>query len=95
VTRTHGGPRIAIPRVNQSDHLAPLMLWWSTLYALSTFARYESDRWLDALNVDESELAVPLEELLDVAMSAIPALVLMELLEGHQQTHSASELEGG
>jgi hypothetical protein len=89
------GLRIAMPRVNQSDYLSPLVLWWSTLFGLSTFARYESELWLSALDVDKSELAVPLEELLDVAMSSVPALVLEELLEGHMRPQNTTELEGG
>jgi hypothetical protein len=84
-----------MPRVNQSDYLSPLVLWWSTLFGLSTFARYESELWLSALDVDKSELAVPLEELLDVAMSSVPALVLEELLEGHMRPQNTTELEGG
>lgn len=53
-----------------------LMLWWMLLLALSSFARYEPARWTAAINPDESKIAVPLEETLEVASAMLPRLVL-------------------
>lgn len=56
--------------------VSPLMTWWALLYGLSMLARYHPAPWLDALAVDASPLAVPLEDAMEVAMEAIPHLVL-------------------
>jgi YaaC-like Protein len=58
----------------------PLMLWWVLLFGLSIFARYHPNLWLEALQVESSEIAVPLEAVLDTALSVIPAMVHHELL---------------
>jgi hypothetical protein len=63
-----------------TELLNPLMLWWMLLFGLSIFARYNPSLWVEALDLDGSELAVPLEGLLDRALTAVPALVLHELL---------------
>lgn len=60
--------------------LNPLMLWWILLFGLSVFARYHPSLWIEVLEVDSSELAVPLEGVLDKALSVIPTLVHHELL---------------
>lgn len=64
------------PAVAGSAVLSPLMTWWAVLYALSMVARYEPDNWVGLLDVDKSDLAVPLEDLLVDAMGALPHLVL-------------------
>jgi hypothetical protein len=64
----------------QDERPAELMLWWALLYGLSIFARYHPGLWMEALAVDRSELAVPLEGVLDAALEAIPALIHQELL---------------
>jgi hypothetical protein len=51
-----------VPEVGPSkDHLSPLMLWWVLLFGLSMLARYVPGAWSEALAVNESSLAVPLE----------------------------------
>jgi YaaC-like Protein len=52
------------------------MLWWALLFGLSSIARYDPETWIDALVVNDSELAVPIEAALDVALEALPELIL-------------------
>jgi hypothetical protein len=44
-------------------------------------ARYESAGWVAALDYDSSELAAPLERLLDTGLERVPELVLEALLQ--------------
>jgi hypothetical protein len=70
------------PTVNErSDALSPLMAWWLLLYGLSMLARYYPAAWTQALDLDESRWAVPLEYALDEALEALPRLVLGALQE--------------
>lgn len=62
-----------------SELLSPLMAWWALLYALSMLARYQPDEWVKALDIDKSPFAVPIDDALEVALSAIPHLVLEAL----------------
>lgn len=64
-----------------ADELPPMLLWWVLLFGLSLLARYEPAAWRAALDADASDLAVPLEELLDEALEVTPAL-LHEALTG-------------
>jgi len=74
-----------VPVVGEADdELPPLLLWWVLLFGLSVLARYEPAAWRAALDPDTSPLAVPLEELLDEAMVATPAL-LSEALTGEPE----------
>ena len=59
----------------ESQLLSPLMSWWVLLYGLSMVARYHPALWADALTVDESTRAVPLESLLEQAVEVLPELV--------------------
>jgi hypothetical protein len=59
----------------QQEQVSDLMSWWTLLFGLSIFARYHPGLWMEALAVDHSELAVPLEAVLDRALAVIPALV--------------------
>lgn len=59
----------------EREQVSDLMLWWTLLFGFSIFARYHPGLWMEALAVDLSELAVPLEAVLDLALSVIPALV--------------------
>jgi hypothetical protein len=78
------GQRWLRPAVGtQRDYLKPLCAWWVLLYALSMAARYEPASWTNALAINSSNLAAPLESLLDDAMLDIPQLVL-EALEEQQ-----------
>jgi hypothetical protein len=76
------GQHLLRPAVgSQRDYLKPLAAWWILLYGLSMVARYEPAPWADVLAVNRSDLAAPLESLLDNAMLDIPQLVL-EALDG-------------
>ncbi len=59
--------------------LSWLLTWWTLLFGLSMLARYEPVGWATALDVESSELAVPLEELLDIALELVPELIIDEL----------------
>jgi hypothetical protein len=63
------------------DELPALLIWWVLLFALSLLARYEPAAWRAALDPDQSGLAVPLEHLLEEALTITPYL-LYEVLTG-------------
>jgi hypothetical protein len=69
----------ALPTVGGDSALHPLMLWWAMLLALSSLVRYHPAAWTAALNPDSSELAVYLEQLLDVAETRVPERMLRAL----------------
>jgi hypothetical protein len=50
------------------------------LFGLSLLARYKPALWVQALAVDRSDRAVPLEVVLDQAVEALPALVYSALI---------------
>lgn len=70
------GTRLLLPRAGGKDALSPLMLWWVLLFALSSIARYDPELWIAALDVNNSQLAVPVEAALDAALEALPELIL-------------------
>jgi hypothetical protein len=74
------GPRSGAylrPALNDADEtLAPLAMWFGTLFALSILARYHPERWTSALNRDGSRLAIPIEETLDAGWELLPHLLL-------------------
>ncbi len=57
-----------------------LLTWWALLFGLSMVARYQPAGWVGALRYDESELAAPLEQLLEIGLDRVPELVLGALL---------------
>jgi hypothetical protein len=70
------------PALNDAeDTLAPLAVWFATLLALSSLARYHPERWMRALQRDRSRLAIPIEETLDVGRELLPHLILRQLTE--------------
>jgi YaaC-like protein len=72
-----------IPGVNKAgDVLEPILLWWCLLHALSSLARYHSAEWTAALNPDSSQWAVPVEQVLSMALEIVPRLVLNALSPG-------------
>lgn len=73
------GTRLLFPRAGRKDAISPLMLWWALLFGLSSVARYEPELWIDALEVNSSPLAVPIEAALDAALEALPELILSAL----------------
>ncbi|WP_143234554.1 YaaC family protein [Paractinoplanes atraurantiacus] len=65
-----------VPAVGSNKHpMHPLMTWWAVLYTLSMLARYQSAEWATYINVDRSPHAVPIEQLLQGALSAVPELI--------------------
>ena len=75
------GDRWLMPRLpGESQLLSPLMLWWVLLLGLSLLARYKPALWVQALTVDKSDRAVPLEVLLDQGVEALPELVYSALI---------------
>jgi hypothetical protein len=78
--------RWLIPRVGDAeDELPPLLLWWVLLFGLSLLARYEPAVWRAALDV-ERPMAVPLEDLMDEALTAIPHWLLWSITKSQQVT---------
>jgi hypothetical protein len=71
--------RLIHPRLANRDYLRPIMLWWVLLFGLSSIARYDPEMWVAALNVNETQQAVPIEAALDAALSAVPELILLAL----------------
>lgn len=69
-----------IPQLPGGRCPSRLMTWWALLYGLSILARYHPGTWLEALRVDKSALAVPIEDALETAYRAIPPLVLDALV---------------
>jgi hypothetical protein len=59
-----------------NSFLHPLLVWWVVLYGLSMLARYEPAGWAAMIDIDSSDEAAAIENILDQAMDAIPALVL-------------------
>jgi hypothetical protein len=59
--------------------LSPLLTWWTLLFGLSMLARYEPATWTAALSYDTSELAAPLDGLLQVALERVPELIFTAL----------------
>lgn len=58
------------------EQLHPFLCWWAVLYTLSMQARYVPHQWTRHVDVNQSQTAVPLEHLLDVALAAVPELIL-------------------
>jgi hypothetical protein len=73
------GKRLLVPRLGDGEFLSPVMLWWVLLFGLSSLARYDPEEWVAALDVNASEQAVPIEAALDLAVDALPALILEAL----------------
>ena len=61
------------------DHLPPVMLWWALIHGLSLLARYQPAEWRAALDLDRSEIADPLREVLDQAMEIVPELLFLAM----------------
>jgi hypothetical protein len=65
------------PALNDAgDILSALGLWWVTLLALSSLARYHPEKWTCALDRDKSQTAIPIEEALSVGREMLPWLLL-------------------
>jgi hypothetical protein len=57
----------------------PLVVWLGILFSLSMAARYHSERWAALLQVDGSNSAPVLEDILQCANTTCPALILHTL----------------
>ncbi|MFI9010141.1 YaaC family protein [Actinosynnema sp. NPDC053489] len=60
---------------SQKTGIHRLCLWWAVLYHLSMVARYTPNAWTADLDVDNSSLAVGLEQLLELAFEEVPQIV--------------------
>ncbi|WP_409497004.1 YaaC family protein [Amycolatopsis sp. cmx-11-12] len=69
----------ALPEIAGGPSPHPLMLWWALLLGLSSLTRYEPAAWSAAIDLDASELAVPLEQVLEIAEDRLPARILESL----------------
>ncbi|MEV0427879.1 YaaC family protein [Micromonospora sp. NPDC050495] len=77
--------RYAFPAVGaNTDSLHPVMAWWAVLFALSMLARYQPEAWADHIAVDSSKVAVPIEQLLTEALTAVPELLLQTIMDVSQ-----------
>ncbi|PZF88570.1 YaaC family protein [Micromonospora deserti] len=77
--------RYVFPAVGaNTDSLHPVMAWWAVLFALSMLARYQPEAWADHITVDSSTVAVPIEQLLTAALTAVPELLLQTIMEVSQ-----------
>ena len=66
----------AYPSLDGGDRpVHPLLVWWAILFRLSMLARYEPQAWERLSDVNVSADAVPLEHLLNAALSAVPELI--------------------
>jgi hypothetical protein len=59
----------------------PLMIWWAILYVLSMLTRYEPEGWAKVVDVNTSPDAVPVEFLLEEALSVIPEEIHRAILQ--------------
>lgn len=74
--------RYAFPAVgSNTDSLHPVMAWWAVLFALSMLARYHPETWAEHIAVDSSKVAVPIEQLLTEALTAVPELLLQTIMD--------------
>ena len=65
------------PALNQAgDVLDILPLWWATLLALSSLARYHPEAWRGVLTRDRSPEAVPVEDALQIGREILPWLLI-------------------
>jgi hypothetical protein len=74
--------RYVFPAVGaNTESLHPVMAWWAVLFALSMLARYQPEAWADHIAVDNSKVAVPIEQLLTEALTAVPELLLQTIMD--------------
>jgi hypothetical protein len=70
MTRSYAGDRYFLPVLGSMKRgLHPLMAWWAVLYALSMLA------------IDNSQYTVPIERLLERAISHLPVLIADTITE--------------
>lgn len=84
VTRSfdHSTERWLLPAASGSDQaFEPITAWWVLLFGMSILARYDPALWSGALDLDQSDRAVPLRLILDEALVAVPELIADALLD--------------
>ncbi|MFE4925156.1 YaaC family protein [Streptomyces sp. NPDC056661] len=82
MSRPYAGARYFLPVLSlMRRELHPLMAWWTVLYALSMLARYQPATWVKLISVDDSRHAVPIERLLERAISHLPVLIADTITE--------------
>lgn len=78
---SRSGSGLALPSVaGNGQSQAPLIAWWTLLYAFSMLARYHPATWTSLLDVRRSQPAVPVEGLLSTAIDVIPRYLLQALV---------------
>lgn len=76
------GERLAFPSIGGSQLPShPLLVWWATLYALSTLARYEPEHWAAITSVNTSADAAAVEHLMNEALIVLPELIHQAITE--------------
>jgi hypothetical protein len=79
LTRSPRSGAYLLPALNNAGDTMPFLpLWWATLLALSSIARYSPDRWVAALARDRSRQAMPIEGALQNAHELLPHMLLAE-----------------
>ncbi|MGW0703343.1 YaaC family protein [Streptomyces sp. NPDC002867] len=82
MTRRYAGACYFLPVLSpMKRELHPLMAWWAVLYTLSMLARYQPATWVKLISVDDSPHAVPIERLLERAISHLPVLIADTIAE--------------
>jgi hypothetical protein len=76
----------AFPLLREQE-LHPVVIWWAVLYTMSMLARYEPESWARAIDVNNSDWAVPLEHILDQALPALPEVIYEALAEPPKAKH--------
>jgi hypothetical protein len=81
-TVVYRGDRIALAGLGDPPRPThPLMIWWAILYVLSMLTRYEPEGWAKVVDVNTSPDAVPVEFLLEEALSVIPEEIHRAILQ--------------
>lgn len=79
---TYRGTECTVPVIaGMREPVHPITIWWSVLFTLSMLARYEPDTWSAFIDVDRSANASAIEHILDVALDAVPDLILAAIDE--------------
>jgi hypothetical protein len=77
-SRAYLSSRVLMPATNVEDGakaLEPVLAWWILLYSLSMITRYQPVAWTEMIDVNRSQVAVPIETALTKALDTIPALI--------------------
>ena len=75
-TQTVANGEFAFPAFGGSSKPChPMIILWASLWTMSMLARYEPVRWAKTLDVNKSQDAVALEELLEDALTMVPWLL--------------------